>query len=90
MNDLRNQSQRQAWITTHEYSSHGIRYVRLAWGRGRSVFGYAHINGGSASTKVVQARRAAVDRMIAEGRSLQDILDAIRLFPNEPAGRKKF
>lgn len=76
------------WMKTHLYSSHGIRYARFCWGKGSEVWGYIHIAGGSCTDVLVQERRAQIDRLIAAGADLSEILALLRSWENARAGRK--
>lgn len=78
------------WMRTEIYSSHGGHYCRFRWGKGRENWGYVHINGGNASTELVQGRRRLVDEAIARNDDLLEILQLLQQFPAERAGRKRF
>lgn len=82
-------SSRHVWMTTHTYTSHGIRYARFCWGKGSETWGYVHIAGGESTTELVQSRRKSVDDLIRAGATLIEILELLRSFENQPAGRKK-
>lgn len=82
-------AKKRLWMRTGIYKSGGSQYCRFYWGKGHETFGFVHISGGSADSEAVKARRAAIDRMIADGAPLQAIFDRLRSFPNEQAGRKK-
>lgn len=82
--------QRRFWMRTEEYLSHGIRYYRFRWGYGSHSLGYTHIGGGSTSCSQVKTRRSEIDRAIAQGRSLLEILCILRQYSSAKPGRKRF
>jgi hypothetical protein len=83
-------SQPHLWLRTEIYSSHREKHFRFRWGQGKETFGYLHINGGAASTNLVQSRKRQVDEAIASGADLKTIFDLIRQWQSAPVGRKPF
>lgn len=67
------------WQSVYEYPSHGSRYYRYCWGRGRAVLGWQHL--GRADDEVVQTLAAAVKEAIAGGASVEEVQRQIKTPP---------
>lgn len=79
------------WMRCYLYGGgRGGKYCRFMWGRGHQVFGQMHVNGGAASTKVIQERKRQIDAAIASGVELLEILELIRPWAAAKPGRKPF
>ena len=64
---------RSEWIGVWPYPSHGKRYWRLQWGKGRRSLGQMHIPGGACGSARADARAMELSRHIRRGRSLGEV-----------------
>jgi hypothetical protein len=79
------------WMRCYLYSGgRGGQYCRFMWGRGHQIFGQMHVNGGAASTNLVQERKAQIEAAINSGAELLEILELIRPWQAARPGRKPF
>ncbi len=78
------------WIGVYEYPSKGRKYYRLMWGRGGTVHGMAHINGGHTGNPKAIANAQQLQGAIAKGASLLECLAIVRRFSEAKRGPRSF
>jgi len=61
------------WMGVWAYHSHGRRYWRLLWGKGRRSLGQMHVPGGACGSAIADARAAELARHIRQGRDLAQV-----------------